>query len=128
MRVFNTGSGGFWSSQLGQQLRFLRLVNPQYHRARPVVLALVEKVAHLVLPHCRRHGNWPKIDVRQNMVTMEWRARGELTVALDGSRLSYTPDPIRKSSTLGMVLDLSGGPNIERFLKGVCWHLLEVRP
>lgn len=129
MRVFNTGAGDFWRSRIGEQLRWLKLTTPSYHQARSAVVALVEQVARGVLPACRRTGRWPDINVRRGAVSFEWRGRGEIAVSLSDPKLSYTPDPIRKSNTIGMVLNISGrSPPVGRFLKGCLWHLLEVRP
>jgi hypothetical protein len=130
MRVFNTSASDFWRSKIGEQLRWLKLTNPQYHRAKYGVVALVEKVARAIWTRCKRAGLWPTLVVRKNAVVFDWRARGTIEVVLDGTRLSYSPDPIRRSSTLGMILDLvSCSPeSIDKFLKGCLWHLLEVRP
>lgn len=130
MRVFNTGAGDFWHSEIGKQLRLLRLIYPQYHRAAREIQALAEAVSRQMLPQCRRFGKWPKLDVRNGALVFDWAARGEVLLALGGKRLSYTPDPIRRSNTVAMVIDPSAclPEAIDKFLRGALWHLLEVRP
>jgi len=129
MRVFNTGSGDFWHSRIGEQLRWLRLTVPQYHQAKLPVAALVERVARGALPACRRTRRWPDLNIRRDAVSFEWRGRGEIIVALNGLRIAYSPDPIRKSGTFAMVLDISSGSSsIDKFLRGCLWHLFEVLP
>jgi hypothetical protein len=115
---------------IGEQLRLLRVTNLQYHLANPSTRALIEKVGREALPKCRQFGRWPIIDVRSNTAVFTWRGRGEIVIPLRGTRLSYTPDPIRKSQTIGMVLDLTSGVSgsVEKFVKGCLWHMLEVFP
>ena len=103
MRVFNTGAASFWTSMIGEQLRLLKVTNLQYHLAGPATRALVERIAREMLPKCRQTGRWPLIDVRAGMVNMVWRGRGEVTISLRGTRISYAPDPIRRSTTIGKI-------------------------
>lgn len=130
MLVLNTGAADFWGSMIGEQLRLLRVTSLQYHLAGALVRALVERIAKEALPKCRRMGWWPTITVRGSWVILAWRGRGEVAVSLKGDRMSYTPDPIRKSSTIGMVLDLASGQpgSVDKFVKGCLWHMLEVLP
>jgi hypothetical protein len=129
MRIFNTGAGDFWRSKIGERLRWLRLTTPQYYQVKAPVAILVEKVARGILPACRRHGNWPDIGIRRGMVSFEWRGRGEIAVSLSGLKVSYTPDPIRRSKTISMVFDASSGLlSVDKYLKGCIWHLFEVQP
>lgn len=129
MRVFNTGTANFWTSVIGEQLRLLRLTDQRYHLAGIDAKALIEQVAHKALPVCNRWGLWPLITVRGMSVVFSWRARGEISVALDGTQVSYVPDPIRRSGTVAMVFMVNASnPGMEKFLRGAFWHLLEVRP
>ena len=131
MRVFNTGAIDFWGSMIGEQLRLLKLTNLQYHLTSRSVRDLIEKVAKDALPKCRRFGKWPILDVRRGAVTFTWRGRGEVAISTDGAKIAYTPDPIRRSNTIGMVLDLTSATqsgSIDKFIKGCLWHVLEVYP
>jgi len=130
MRVFNTGTADFWGSSIGEQLRLLRVTNLHYHLAGPVVRVLIEKFAREAMLKCRRFGIWPIIDLRSGMISFVWRGRGEVVISLKGTKISYTPDPIRRSSTVGMLLDLTSlqPGSLDKFVKGCFWHLLEVRP
>lgn len=130
MRVFNTGAGDFWRSRIGERLRWLKLTNSQYHRAKGPVVALVEKIARAMLLQCRRFNQWPTVAVRRDAVFFEWRGRGEMSITLSGTKMVYAPDPIRKSKTFAMTLDLTiaSPAAIDKFLKGFLWHLLEARP
>ena len=89
---------------------------------------MVEQVAQKALPVCVKWGLWPLISVRNQFVVFSWRGRGTIEVALDGSRVAYVPDPIRRSGTFAMVFVANANANLEKFLRGAFWHLLEVRP
>jgi hypothetical protein len=128
MRILNTGTADFWRSRIGEQLRWLRLTDSRYHRAQRPVVALVERLARAMLAQCRRLGQWPSVGVRGGTVSFEWRGRGELAVPLDGTRISYTPDPIRESGIVGMVLPLGSPQLVEKFLHHCLWHVLEAHP
>lgn len=131
MRVFNTGAIDFWSSIIGEQLRLLKLINLQYCLTSRSVRDLIEKVAKNALPKCRRFGKWPILDMRKGAITFTWRNRGEVVISTNGSKISYTPDPIRRSNTINMILDLTlatQSGSIEKFINGCLWHILEIYP
>lgn len=130
MRVFNTGTADFWHNPIGEQLRLLRVTNLHYHLINPSTRALIEQIGREAAFKCQRIGQWPFISLRNNAVVYTWRARGEIVIPMKGTRLSYAPDPIRRSQTVGMVLDLTSGTpgSVEKFIKGCLWHMLEVFP
>jgi hypothetical protein len=131
MRVFNTGAANFWNSTIGEQLRLLKVTNRQFYQVNTFVRLLIEKIGKEVMPKCRQLGHWPCLDIQNGSLVFVWRGRGEICVSLKGTKISYIPDPIRKSTTIGMMFDLTSNTHsgsIEKFIKNCLGHLLEVLP
>lgn len=131
MRIFNTGSGNFWQSKIGEQLGKLKK-NPQYSKLDKDILLIIEKIGQEALPLCRHFKIWPIIELKRRELIYNWRGRGTISIPFGlGAKISYSPDPIRKSSTVAMALDREIGKQtnvIKKFLKGCFWHLFEVIP
>jgi hypothetical protein len=130
MIIFNANEGNFWYSRIGQQLRLLKLSSSFYHNANIETHKLIERVGREVLIRCNKLGFWPHIGIHNRCLELLWSHRGKIEVSLNGKKISYTPDPIRKTSTLGMVLDVSNLQplDLDKFIKGCLWHLFDVKP
>lgn len=130
MRVFNTGAADFWNSSIGEQLRLLKITNHHFYKVGPFVRLLIEKIGKEAMLKCRQMGRWPRLDIQNGSIVFMWRGRGEISISLKGTKIVYIPDPIRKSSTIGMMFDLSNthSQSIEKFIKKCLEHLLEILP
>ena len=130
MRVFNTGAAHFWHSPIGQQIRFLGQTSFQYQRTKPIVRTLVERMAQEAFQSCRLGNCWPTITAHNDAIRMTWQGRGEVAVFIDGTKVVYTPDPVRRSGTINMMLFVNSlrFNQVRKFAKRCVWHMLEAHP